>query len=180
MLRSASISLILLGVLAIAAGIVAIAWPGVTVLAPVIMFAIYAFISALLHVIRAYRSDAEGPVAGNLVLALVDIAAGVIVLVWPAATALVALLIVGIWAFASGFLEIIAAFGSDETPGSRAMYIIGGVMSVAFGIVLFCRPGLGAATLALLFGLFAVMYGVSQVIIGTQVRSKGQFLGATS
>lgn len=31
-----------------------------------------------------------------------------------------------LWAFAGGFLEIIAAFASDETPGSRAMLVIGG------------------------------------------------------
>jgi uncharacterized membrane protein HdeD (DUF308 family) len=66
MFKSASISLILLGVLAIVAGIVAIAWPGVTVLALVIMFAIYAFIDALLHAIRAYRSDSVGPAIGNV------------------------------------------------------------------------------------------------------------------
>jgi uncharacterized membrane protein HdeD (DUF308 family) len=50
----------------------------------------------------------------------------------------------------------------------------------AFGTVLFSRPGLGAATLALLFGLFAVMYGVSQIIIGIQVHSTGQLLGTAS
>ena len=46
-------------------------------------------------------------------------------------------------------------------------------MSVVFGVVLFTRPGLGAATLALLFGLFAVMFGVLQIIIGTQVLGTG-------
>jgi short repeat uncharacterized protein DUF308 len=34
------------GVLAVAVGIIALAWPGVTVLAPVILFAVYAFIGA--------------------------------------------------------------------------------------------------------------------------------------
>ena len=42
-----------------------------------------------------------------------------------------------IWAFAGGFLEIIAAFGSDETPGSRAMLVIGGMLSVIFGDLAF-------------------------------------------
>lgn len=59
------------------------------------------------------------------------------------------------WAFAGGFLEIIAAFASDETPGSRAMLVIGGVLPVILGVVLFTRPGLGIAALALLFSLFA-------------------------
>jgi len=36
------------------------------------------------------------------------------------------------------------------------------------------------AALALLFGLFAVMDGVVQVIIGLQLRSDGQFLSTAS
>jgi uncharacterized membrane protein HdeD (DUF308 family) len=180
MFKSASTSLILLGILAIVAGIVAIAWPGVTVLALVIMFAVFVFVDALLQALRAFSSDAPGPVVGHLVLAAVDILAGVVALAWPRASALVVVLVIAIWAFAGGFWEIIAAFGSDETSGSRAMLIIGGLLSVIFGVVLFTRPGLGVAALALLFGLFAVMDGVAQVIIGTQLRSNGQFLSAAS
>src|SRR6266704_2554595 len=46
MFKSTSTSLILLGVLAIITGAVALAWPGVTILALVILFAVYAFIGA--------------------------------------------------------------------------------------------------------------------------------------
>jgi uncharacterized membrane protein HdeD (DUF308 family) len=180
MLKSASTSLILLGILAIVAGIVVIAWPGVTALALVIMFAVFVFVDALLQALRAFSADAPGPVAGHLVLAGVDILAGVIALAWPRASALVVVLVVAIWAFAGGFLEIIAAFGSDETSGSRAMLITGGLLSVIFGIILFSRPGLGLASIALLFGLFAVMDGVAQIIIGLQIRSGGQLLSSVS
>jgi hypothetical protein len=44
-----------------------------------IMFAVYAFAGVLLHAVRAFSSRAPGPVAGNLVLGAVDIAAGVAV-----------------------------------------------------------------------------------------------------
>ena len=52
--KSTSTSLILIGVLALIIGIVAIAWPGVTILALVIMFAIYAFMDAGLQTMRAF------------------------------------------------------------------------------------------------------------------------------
>ena len=126
----------------------------------VILFAVYAFIDAGLH----------------LLLGLVDIAAGVIALVWPGPTALVLVLIVGIWAFIGGFAEIFAGFGSGETAGTRAMFILAGLVSVAFGVVLFARPGIGAVTLALLFGLFSLIYGVSQIVMGTQLRQTGRTL----
>ena len=44
--KSSSTQLIVLGVLAIIVGIIALAWPGVTILALVIIFAVYAFIDA--------------------------------------------------------------------------------------------------------------------------------------
>lgn len=56
MLTSASSYLILLGVLAIVVGIIALAWPGVTVLALVILFAADAFIGAGLQLTRAFSS----------------------------------------------------------------------------------------------------------------------------
>src|SRR6266542_2664566 len=115
MFKSTSTSLILLGVLAIIVGIIALAWPGVTILALVILFAIYAFIGAGLQAMRAFSSATAGPVFGHLLLGLVDIAAGVIAIAWPGPTALVLVLVVGIWAFAGGIMEIAAAFGAGET-----------------------------------------------------------------
>ncbi len=47
-------------------------------------------------------------------------------------------------------------------------------MSIAFGVVLFARPNVGAVTLALLFGLFSLIYGVSQITTGVELRRTGQ------
>jgi uncharacterized membrane protein HdeD (DUF308 family) len=63
-----------------------------------------------------------------------------------------------------------------ETAGTRALFILGGLVSVAFGVVLFARPGIGAVTLALLFGLFSLIYGISQITLGAQLRHTGKTL----
>jgi uncharacterized membrane protein HdeD (DUF308 family) len=94
-------------------------------------------------------------------------------LVWPAPTALVLVLVVAAWALVGGFLEIFAAFADGETAGTRALFIVAGLVSVAFGVVLFARPGVGALTLALLFGFFELTYGTSQVVMGIQSRRAG-------
>jgi uncharacterized membrane protein HdeD (DUF308 family) len=176
MLKSASNYLILLGVLAIIVGIIALAWPGVTVLALVILFAVDAFIGAGLQLARAFSGRAAGPVFGYLLLALASLAAGMIALAWPGPTALVLVLVIGIWAFLGGCFEIVAAFGSGETAGTRAVFILAGLVSIAFGVVLFARPNVGAVTLALLFGLFSLVYGVSQITTGVELRRSGQTL----
>jgi uncharacterized membrane protein HdeD (DUF308 family) len=174
--KSTSTVLILLGVLVIIVGILALAWPGVTVLALVILFAVYAFIDAGLQAMRAFSSGSAGPVFGHLLLGLVNVAAGVVALAWPGPTALVLVLIAGVWAFAGGIFEIFAGFRSGETAGTRALFILGGLVSIAFGVVLFSRPGVGAVTLALLFGLFSLIYGISQITLGIQLRQTGQTL----
>ena len=85
-------------------------------------------------------------------------------------------LVVGIWAFIGGIAEIVAGFGSGETAGTRAMFILAGLVSIAFGVVLFARPGIGAVTLALLFGLFSMIYGISQIVMGTELHRDGKTL----
>src|SRR5262245_24154534 len=176
MFKSTSTSLILLGVLAIIVGIIALVWPWVTMLALVNLFAIYAFSDAGLQAMRAFSSRTAGPVLGHLLLALVALAAGVIALVWPKPTALVLVLVVGIWAFIGGFFEIFAGFQSRETAGTRALFILTGLVSILFGVVLFAHPDAGAVTLALLFGLFALIYGVSQIVMGVELRRAGKNL----
>jgi uncharacterized membrane protein HdeD (DUF308 family) len=143
-----STSMIVTGVLAIIAGIIALAWPSVTVLALVILFAVYAFSDSAVQGMRAFSSGSAGPVTGHL-------------------------LVLAIWAVVGGIIEFAAGFSAGETAGTRALFLIGGLVSVAFGVVLFARPGVGALTLALLFGLFALIYGISQVSTGIQLRQGG-------
>ena len=176
MFKSTSTSLILLGILAVIVGIIAIAWPGVTILALVILFAIYAFMAAGLQAARAFSSRNAGPVFGHLLLGLLDLGAGVIALAWPGPTVLVLVLIVGSWAVAAGLFEIFAAFRAGEAAGTRALFILGGLVSVAFGVVLFARPGMGAITLALLFGLFNLIYGAWTFVQGIELRQTGKAL----
>ena len=170
MFKSLSTSLTARGILAVVVGIIALAWPSVTVLALVILFAVYAFLAAGLQAARAFSSRKAGPVIGHLLLGLADLAAGAIALAWPGPTALVLVLIVGVWAVAAGLVEFSAAFASGEPAGTRAMLILGGLATIAFGVVLCARPGIGAITLALLFGLFNLTYGAWALVQGIELR----------
>jgi uncharacterized membrane protein HdeD (DUF308 family) len=176
MFKSWSNSLIARGVLAFIVGIIAIAWPSVTILALVILFAVYCFMDAGIEATRAFSGRSAGPVFGHLLLALIDVAAGIVAIVWPGPTALVLVIVVAVWAFVSGFFELFAAFQSGETAGTRAFFILAGLVSIAFGVVLAARPNVGAVTLALLFGLYSMIYGVSLVVLGIQGRSAGRAL----
>lgn len=156
------------GVLAIVIGILSVAWPGITVGAFVVLFAVFAFAAAFGDATRAFASDRAGPVFGWLLLALLSLAAGVVALVWPGATALVLTIWIAAWAFVTGITEVAMAFNSGETAGERAMWALGGLISIALGIVLVLRPDIGAVSLATVFGLFSIVYGISALVLSAQ------------
>jgi uncharacterized membrane protein HdeD (DUF308 family) len=178
MFGSISGSLALRGVLAVAVGLVSVIWPGVTLTAVVVLFAVYAFIDAGIQAARAFSSESAGPVFGHLLLGLLDLAAGVVALAWPGITTIALVLLIAVWAFATGFLEIAAAFGDGETAGLRAYFVLSGLVSIALGVVLSAGPDIGAVSLALVFGLFAIVFGVSQLVLAAQARKAGGDLKA--
>jgi uncharacterized membrane protein HdeD (DUF308 family) len=164
-------SLTLRGLLAVAIGIVSVAWPSITIGAFVILFAVYAFSIAFTDVMRAFSSDAAGPVFGYLLLSFIAVAAGVTSLAWPGITALVLTLFVAGWALATGAFEVGLTFRSGERAAERAMWLLGGIVSIALGMVLFIRPDIGAASLAIVFGLYSVAFGISALVLSAQSRS---------
>jgi len=170
MVKSLSSSLILRGILAVIVGIVAVAWPQVTVFALVIVFAVYAFVAAGLEAMRAFSSDSGGPTVGHLLLGLIDVGAGIVALTWPGITALALTLIVATWAVVGGLTEFALGFRAHQRAGTRAYFILGGLLSVAFGVVIFARPDMGAITLALLFGLFNLVAGTWMLVEGIELR----------
>jgi uncharacterized membrane protein HdeD (DUF308 family) len=170
---SLSTSLLWRGLLAIAVGIVSVAWPDVTVGAFVIVFAVYAFIAAAMDSVIAFSSRRAGPVVGYLLLALISVAAGVVALIWPGITAFVLVIWIAAWALVTGIVEVVLAFRRGETAGERTLWAITGLVSVALGIVLFIRPDIGALSLATVFGLFSLVYGISALVLSFQARKTG-------
>ena len=167
---SISTALLLRGLLAVAIGIVSVAWPNITVGAAVILFAIYWFVAAITDALRAFSSDRAGSVVGWLVLAVLSASAGVIALGWPGTTALALVIWVAAWAFITGLVEVGLAFRQGEAAGQRAVWTLTGLISVALGIVLIIRPDIGVASLATVFGLFSLVYGVAAVVLAFRAR----------
>ena len=184
MFKSISTSLLWRGILAIAIGVVSVAWPDITVGAFVILFAVYAFMAAAADAMRAFTSRNAGPVVGYLLLSVLSAAAGIVALAWPDITALILTLWVGAWAFVTGIIEVTLAFRRGEAAGERALWALSGLISMALGVVLAIRPDAGALSLATVFGLFSIVSGISALVLSAQARrtdaTAQQLIGSAS
>ncbi len=180
MFRSSSTSLLWRGLLGLAIGIIAISWPNVTIGAVVFIFAVAVFTDAFIQMTRAFNSDAAGPVVGRVLLALLDVAAGVVAIAWPGVTAEVLTIWIGAWALVTGIGEFAMAFTTGGTVGGRFMLGLTGLLSMALGVVLLARPDVGAVSLAEVFGLFSLAYGIANLILALSVRESTAPQGVTT
>lgn len=169
-LASFRTTLIWRGVLAVLIGLVAVLWPGPTVSAFVILFAVHALLLAAADVRGALRADSTvGRVAHGL-LAVVSGAAGVAALVWPGATAVVIAVLVAAWAVVTGLVELLLALRPHASAVERSVWMIAGLVSLALGVTLLGRPELGALALATAYGLFSLFQGVTAVVFAVRLR----------
>ncbi|HEY7127778.1 MAG TPA: HdeD family acid-resistance protein [Ktedonobacterales bacterium] len=158
-------SLIARGVLAILFGFLVWVWPGLTLLVFTFMFGIFAIAGGIFALISAIRSTESNKYWWVLAIAgVVSIIIGILSFVWPGKTAILILYLVGIWAVITGILEIIAAFRSRESATNEWLLVLGGVISIVFGVILMALPGIGLLALLWFVGLWAVVYGIVEIV----------------
>jgi uncharacterized membrane protein HdeD (DUF308 family) len=160
------------GALAIAFAVVILIWPNIGLTALIALFGAYALVSG----VTTIAGMVSGPVRGDrrawLVFeGLLSIAVGVIVFVWPDLSALGLLYAIAAWAIALGILEMSVAFALPLGGGRSLLLALGGVLSVAFGVVMFAHPGAGAVALLALIAAFALVTGAMQIAIALELRA---------
>ncbi len=178
MLKSLSRSLLWRGILALIVGVLAIVWPGITLGVLVALFAVLSFGGALIQGVRAFESSRAGAVFGHAVVGLIYVAAGVVAIAWPGITLYVLVVCIGVWALAVGIFEIALVFFAGESASERLLFALGGLLASVFGIILLSRPDIGAITLAELFGLFSLVYGVSNLVLSAHVKDAGDSISS--
>ena len=160
------------GVLAVLFGLIALFWPGVTMLSLVLVFAAYAFVDGVFGIISAVRAARHHERWGFLILeGLVNIAAAAVAVLWPGMTVLVFVFVVAFWAMFTGILELAAAFQLDSDHG-RWWLALGGLASVAYGALLIFAPILGAVVLTWWVGAYAVVFGLSLIVLAFRLRAR--------
>jgi uncharacterized membrane protein HdeD (DUF308 family) len=165
------------GALAAVLGIVAIAWPGITIGVAVALFVIYCFVDAIVQLIATFgMGRSAGSRVVTVLVAIVDIGAAVVAIAYPGITAEVLVVVIGLWALVSGVLELAAAWRLRDADTAAGWLTLGGVLSVVAGVLLVAAPDIGAFTIALVFGFYLLAYGVS-LLIAAAITPQNETVG---
>jgi uncharacterized membrane protein HdeD (DUF308 family) len=163
------------GLVAVLFGLLAFAWPGMTLVVLIVLFGAYAVVDGVLGILAAVRGDTDHRLA-MLLEGLVSVAAGLTAFVWPGLTALVLAYLIAFWAILTGVLEIVAAVRLRRVIQDEWGLLVGGALSVLFGVVVAAAPGAGALALVWLIGAYAVVFGITLIAVSWRLRSHAQRL----
>ena len=162
--------LLLRGVAAIIFGVLTFAWPGITLLTLIMFYGAFALIDGVLAIVAAITGGAPAPRWWLAIVGLLGIATGLVVFMMPGLTALVLLYFIAGWAIATGVFQIIGAIRLRKEIDDEWYLILGGLISVLFGIGVMMAPGAGALALLWVIGIYAVVIGV--IMVGLAFRLK--------
>lgn len=164
---------VLRGVLAILFGLTAFVWPDITWVVLITMFGIYALVDGLVAVGTGLSRAKDSPRWwAFLVEGLVSIAAAVVALIWPQLTGLILVLVIAGWAVLTGILEIIAAIRLRHEISNEWLLALGGIVSIALGVILFSRPVAGGIAIIWTVAAYAVIFGILLIALGFRLRSQ--------
>jgi uncharacterized membrane protein HdeD (DUF308 family) len=162
---------IIRGVLAIIFGLIALFAPIATAVVLAIFIGAWAIVDGVFDIIEAIRHRGSSSMALRIVWGAVSILFGILVLVWPGMSLGVLVIFVGIWAIIIGVLEIMASIRHRAAPNSGWLWgIIGGALAILFGILVLLRPGTGLITIIWIIGIWAIVWGITLIILGVQLR----------
>jgi uncharacterized membrane protein HdeD (DUF308 family) len=159
------------GALGIAFAAVILIWPSIGLATLIALFGAFALVSGVSTIAGAFSVPfTRGRRAWLVLEGLLGVAVGVAVVVWPDLSALGLLYAIAAWAIALGIFEIAFAFDLPLTGERSVLLGLTGVLSVAFGVIMFAQPGAGAVALLALVAAFALVTGAMQIAFALELR----------
>ena len=158
-----------LGITSIIVGIIALVWPGATIVVLAILVAAWLIVSGIFQVVRGFGHGLSGGMrallfisgALSLILGLFAISG-----IWQAVEILA--IFIGIGFLFRGFGML---FESAEQSSGRGWSIFGGILMLIGGFVVLVWPGISLLTLAWVAGIWLVVGGIFEIIAAFKLRS---------
>ncbi|MGE3782545.1 MAG: HdeD family acid-resistance protein [Alphaproteobacteria bacterium] len=165
-------ALALRGVLAILFAIFAFILPLVAATAMVLVFAAYCFVDGVFALAAGLRAARQHGRSGPLLFeGILNLLIGVFFFLWPGAALVAFVWLIAIWAVITGALLVAAGIALIRHSGEWLL-ILGGIISVLLGIVLFFAPGAGIVAISWWLGIYALLFGIALLVAAFRMRRR--------
>jgi uncharacterized membrane protein HdeD (DUF308 family) len=160
------------GVLSLLAGLVAIVWPGATLVVIAIVFALQLLVGAVYQFVFVFAIPQESGWLRALValVAILSLVVSVYLLGHVGLTLLVLAILLGAYWIAQGAIELFIALGHPEIR-NRTWVVVSGLLSVVAGVIVAVFPGISLFTLTIVLGAWLVFFGAILIGRGWMLRS---------
>jgi uncharacterized membrane protein HdeD (DUF308 family) len=165
---------VVLGVLSIILGLLAIAYPGATVVTVAIFFAAWLFVTGIYEVIVSFTRDGDTAMrVFHAIIGVLSVIVGFALLRSPFQSVEVMIFVLGVFWLVQGIMTFAAAFSVKQ---GRNWGIAMGILGILAGIVILVYPISSALTLAFIGGIWLVILGIMQIVAGYQLRKARNIL----
>ena len=164
------------GVAAIAFGLLAFLWPGLTLLVLVTLFAAYMLIDGIALLVSLLRAEpaTSGHRLAVALMGILGVGVGIATIVWPTITALALLYLVAFWAITLGLVQVIAAIRLRRDISGELWFVVGGLLTIVFGVFILAFPGSGLLSLVWIVGAWAIVFGITNLVLAWRLRGLHQ------
>lgn len=159
------------GALTFLAGIAVLVWPGETLLVLAVLFGIQLIISGIFRFVGAIAVD--DLTGGTRVLLAILGVLSIIIGLWAVRHVVITLIalavFLGIYWVISGVIDIFMALVHRDLP-DRGWTAVTGILSALAGIIVLAWPGLTLLTLAIILGIWLLIFGVMEIMAAFRIR----------
>jgi uncharacterized membrane protein HdeD (DUF308 family) len=160
---------LVIGLVSSLAGILAIVYPDITLLAIGIFAGVSLLFLGAMEIVDAIAGAPDSR-ALSAIVGVLSMLAGLVCLRRPGESLLAIVVVLGFYLVVAGVIRFIRAFAELE---NRALLMALALLDVILGILILSLPKLSLVTLAVLFAISLLARGVFMIVVAFRLRSLG-------
>ncbi len=169
------------GAVSLIVGVIALIWPGETLVVLAVLFGIQLIVHGIFRLVTALTMGEATGGARALwaVLGILSLLIGIYAVRHTVITLVALALVLGLFWILDGVALIFSAVEQRDSPVRGLLWFVG-ILAVAAGVVLVAWPQISLTVLAVVAGVWLIVHGLLQVVIGLQLRKSEGVVGASA
>ena len=99
-----------------------------------------------------------------LLRGVIGIVFGIMIMIWPQATIVVLMVLIGIWALVDGVGLAAQVFAKGASTGQRVFFGVMALLALVVALVAIFRPGLAASAVTWVIGIWLLVRGLFELV----------------